>query len=119
MCDKHHNGAPVTRRSNTTKRGAHDHNPMRVSIGEKGGVNDIIIQARNITYVSKFIPSPSEPLIVQKIAAVRASRDVSKCDGAHTQQGDAQHLRTQQQHGEDIGSQCRTPKSHLKQRLSE
>ncbi len=47
-----------------------------------------------MTYISEFIPSPREPLIIQKIAAVGASGDVSKGDGAHTQQGDAQHLRT-------------------------
>lgn len=46
------------------------------------------------THVSEFVPSPRQPLIVQKIAAVGASGDVSEGDGAHTQQGDAQHLRT-------------------------
>lgn len=46
-----------------------------------------------MTYISEFIPSPREPLIIQKIAAVGASGDVSKGDGAHTQQGDARHLR--------------------------
>ena len=46
-----------------------------------------------MTYISEFIPSSGEPLIIQKIAAVGASGDVSEGDGAHTQQGDAQHLR--------------------------
>lgn len=51
-------------------------------------------RAEMCTHVSEFVPSPRQPLIVQKIAAVGASRDVSEGDGAHTQQGDAQHLRT-------------------------
>lgn len=45
------------------------------------------------THVSEFVPSAREPLIVQKIAAVGASGDASEGDGAHAQQGDAQHLR--------------------------
>ena len=53
------------------------------------------------THVSEFVPSPRQPLIVQKIAAVGASGDrVSEGDGAHTQQGGAQHLRTHNNSGE-------------------
>lgn len=61
------------------------------------------------THVSEFVPSAREPLIVQKIAAVGASGDASEGDGAHAQQGDAQHLRAhnhqqqQQGHGEERG----------------
>lgn len=47
----------------------------------------------HITHIPESVPSPREPLIIQKIAAVGASGDVSK--GAHTEQGNAQHLRKQ------------------------
>lgn len=51
------------------------------------------MSSQNATYISEFVPSSREPLIVQEITAVEATGGASEGDGAHAQQGDAHHLR--------------------------
>ena len=84
---------PVT--ETRRKRGAHD--PDLLGGGSAGLTartrRSHEQPAERATHVSESIPSSREPLVVQEIPAVGASRHASEGDGAHAQQGDGQHLR--------------------------